>query len=185
MTVLCIIAQVYLPLVAAAQTPASAQPLTITITAGRLANTLADTPAAASVLTDDALHGGRQQLGLDEVLAGVPGVFAVNRYNFAQDLRLAIRGFGARANFGIRGVRIFIDGIPATTPDGQSSIDDIDLATLQRIEIIRGPAGALYGPSAGGVLSLETQRSNKPNPNAAGSLKSGAYGVRELRFKGN
>lgn len=171
-------------LVAIAQTPVSTEPLTITITAGRLANTLADTPAAASVLTGDALHGARQQLGLDEVLAGVPGVFAVNRYNFAQDLRLSIRGFGARANFGIRGVRIFIDGIPATTPDGQSSIDDIDLATLQRIEIIRGPAGALYGPSSGGVLSLQTQTST-PNPNAAGSLKTAAYGVRELRFNGN
>ncbi|VAW85117.1 TonB-dependent receptor [hydrothermal vent metagenome] len=170
-----------LPFVAAAQ---SSEPLRITITAGRLDNTLAEMPAAASVLTEDALHGARQKLGLDEVLAGVPGVFAVNRYNFAQDLRLSIRGFGARANFGIRGVRILIDGIPATTPDGQSSVDDIDLETLERIEIIRGPAGALYGPSAGGVLSLETGHSMAA-PYADVSVTSGAYGVRGIRFKSN
>ena len=173
-----------LPCITVAQTPAPSEPLHITITAGRLDNTLAETPAAASVLTDDVLDGARQQLGLDELLAGVPGVFAVNRYNFAQDLRLSIRGFGARANFGIRGVRILIDGIPATTPDGQSSIDDIDLDTLERIEIIRGPAGALYGPSAGGVLSLKT-RTSMAAPYIDSSIKSGAYGVYDVRFKGN
>ncbi len=172
------------PFVAVAQIPVSSEPLRITITAGRLDNVLAETPAAASVLSDDALHGGRQQLGLDEVLAGVPGVFSVNRYNFAQDLRLSIRGFGARANFGIRGVRILIDGIPATTPDGQSSVDDIDLDTLERIEIIRGPAGALYGPSAGGVLSLKTRQS-RVTPNVEASIKNGAYGVRDFRLKGS
>ena len=117
------------------------------------------------------------------MLAGVPGVFAVNRYNFAQDLRLSIRGFGARANFGIRGVRILIDGIPATTPDGQSSVDDIDLDTLERIEIIRGPAGALYGPSSGGVLSLETRQS-MTTPYVESSIKRGAYGVDAVRFEG-
>ncbi|VAW94282.1 TonB-dependent receptor, partial [hydrothermal vent metagenome] len=104
-------------------------------------------------------------------------------YNFAQDLRLSIRGFGARANFGIRGVRILIDGIPATTPDGQSSVDDIDLDTLERIEIIRGPAGALYGPSAGGVLSLETRQS-MTTPYVESSIKRGAYGVDAVRFEG-
>ncbi len=174
---------VCLPCITVAQTSESPEPLHITITAGRLDNTLAETPAAASVLIDDALHGARQQLGLDEVLAGVPGIFAVNRYNFAQDLRLSIRGFGARANFGIRGVRILIDGIPATTPDGQSSIDDIDLDTLERIEIIRGPAGALYGPSAGGVLSLETRQS-MTTPYIESSIKRGAYGVDAVRFEG-
>lgn len=156
----------------------------ITITAGRLDNALAETPASASVLTGDALHGGRQQLALDEALAGVPGVFAVNRYNFSQDLRLSIRGFGARANFGIRGVRILIDGIPATTPDGQSSVDDIDLDTLERIEIIRGPASALYGPAAGGVLSLETRHSMTA-PYVEGAVKQGAYGFSDYRFRGN
>jgi len=171
-----------LPFVAVA--PASSEPLQITITAGRLDNTVEDMPAAASVLTEDALHGGRQQLGLDEALAGVPGIFAVNRYNFAQDLRLSIRGFGARANFGIRGVRILIDGIPATTPDGQSSIDDIDLDMLQRIEIIRGPAGALYGPAAGGVLSMETRR-DTAGPYIEGGIKSAAYGMRDVSLKGS
>lgn len=175
---------VCLPFPVVAQLPTSTEPLTITITAGRLDNPLSETPAAASVLTDETLHGARQQLGLDEALAGVPGVFALNRYNLAQDLRLSIRGFGARANFGIRGVHILIDGIPATTPDGQSNIDDIDLDTLERMEIIRGPAGALYGPSAGGLLSLETKRATT-TPYIEGSIKSGAYGIRNDHLKGS
>ncbi len=105
----------------------------------------------------DDVQLGRQQLGLDESLTRVPGVFFQNRYNFAQDLRISIRGFGARAAFGIRGIRVFIDDIPSTTPDGQSGVDDIDLGSIGRIEVIRGPASALYGQAAGGVISIFTE----------------------------
>ncbi len=172
------------PAAVMAQAPASQEPLQIIINSGRLEKPLEEMPAAATVLEHEAIHGGRQQLGLDQALANVPGIFALNRYNFAQDLRLSIRGFGARANFGIRGVRILIDGMPATTPDGQSSIDDIDLGNLARVEIIRGPAGALYGSSAGGVLSLETEKGKGP-PSLEAGFSAGAYGFRDVKFKGS
>jgi iron complex outermembrane receptor protein len=105
---------------ALAQEPAATQtPLEeIVVTATLLERTLDKTPAAVSVVTEDDIQRARQQLGLDESLTRVPGLFMQNRYNFAQDLRLSIRGFGARGQFGIRGVKVLVDGIPETLPDG-------------------------------------------------------------------
>jgi iron complex outermembrane receptor protein len=87
----------------------------------------------------------------------VPGLFAQNQYNYNQDLRISIRGFGARAAFGIRGVYLNIDGIPETTPDGQGQIDNIPISILSNIEVLRGPSSALYGNAAGGVILMSTQ----------------------------
>ncbi len=129
----------------------------LTVMATRVERSVADIPMAVSVVDEQQIQRGRQQLGLDESLNRVPGVFSQNRYNFAQDLRLSIRGFGARANFGIRGLKIFSDGIPATTADGQSGVDDIDLGSVGRIEVLRGPSSSLYGASSGGVLNLFTE----------------------------
>jgi len=134
----------------------------VTVVSTRVASALRDVPAAVSVVERADIQQGRQQLGLDEALNRVPGVFAQNRYNFAQDLRLAIRGFGARANFGIRGVKVYIDDIPATTADGQSGVDDIDLASLDRIEVTRGPFSSLYGAAAGGVVNLYSESGSEP-----------------------
>ncbi len=128
----------------------------IIVTATRQDQSLAEVSNAVSVVEKDAIQAGRQQLGLDESLNRVPGIFFQNRYNFSQDLRVAIRGFGARANFGIRGIKIFVDNLPATLADGQSGIDDIDIGSIGRIEIIRG-SSALYGSSSGGVMSLYTE----------------------------
>jgi iron complex outermembrane receptor protein len=129
----------------------------VTVMATRVEQSVGDVPMAVSVIDQEDIQRGRQQLGLDESLNRAPGIFSQNRYNFAQDLRLAIRGFGARANFGIRGLKIFADGIPATTADGQSGVDDIDLGSIQRIEVARGPSSSLYGASSGGVINLFTE----------------------------
>lgn len=86
----------------------------------------------------------------------VPGVFAQNRYNLAQGLRPAIRGFGARAAFGVRGIRVLVDGIPLTLPDGQTELDVLDLTAIQHVDVVRGPASALFGNAAGGVIALRT-----------------------------
>ena len=113
-------------------------------------------PIAIDKLDREHITRARAQLGLDESLNSVPGLFMQNRYNFAQDLRISIRGFGARAAFGIRGVKIIVDGIPTTLPDGQGSIDSIDISSIGNIEVIRGASSSLYGKASGGVISINT-----------------------------
>lgn len=127
------------------------------VSATRVEQPLEKIPAAIGVADKDDIQLGAQQLGLDESLVKVPGLFMQNRYNFAQDLRISIRGFGARANFGIRGVKIIVDGIPETLPDGQGSVDSIDLGSAERIEVIRGPVSSLYGNASGGAILITTE----------------------------
>ncbi len=136
---------------------AQESPQQVTVTATRIPKAISDVPAAVDVVDRDAVQLARQQIGLDESLAQVPGLYMQDRYNFAQDLRISIRGFGARANFGIRGVRIFVDGIPETLPDGQGQVDSIDLGSVERITVLRGSSSALYGNAAGGVILIDTE----------------------------
>ena len=152
--------------------PASAQqngesPETvIEVTSPRLVRDLYETPAAVSVTDTPDIQEGQQRVQLDESLDTVPGLFFQNRYNFAQNLRLSTRGFGARAPFGIRGIRIQVDGIPYTLPDGQSQIDAVDLDSAQRIEVIRGPSSVQYGNASGGVIDITTARGDDLPPGA-------------------
>lgn len=155
--------------------PAAAEPVLapITVTAPRLEIPLADLPAAVDVIDRDDAAQARQGLQLDEALNRIPGVFAQNRYNFAQDVRLSIRGFGARAPFGIRGLRILQDGIPETTPDGQSQVDALDLLNVGSIEVLRGPNAALYGNATGGVVLLRTLDGLDPRGHGGGLMAGG------------
>lgn len=98
----------------------------------------------------------KQQLSFQEYINSIPGVLTFNANNFAQDLRISIRGFGARSAFGIRGIKIIIDGIPETTPDGQGQLDNLPLQLIQNIETIRGSSSLRYGNAAGGVIFIET-----------------------------
>ena len=154
----------------------------IIVTATRQDQSLADVSSAVSVVEKDAIQAGRQQLGLDESLNRVPGIFFQNRYNFSQDLRVAIRGFGARANFGIRGIKVFVDDLPATLADGQSGVDDIDIGSVGRIEIIRGPSSALYGSASGGVMSLYTE-DGPDTPFAEARVTLGEYDHQKYQLK--
>ncbi|MGG5870985.1 TonB-dependent receptor family protein [Pseudomonas peli] len=126
------------------------------ITSPRSTTRWLSTPAAVTVVDATAVPG-EQNLALDALLARVPGVFSLNRYNLAQGLRPAIRGFGARGNFGVRGIRVLVDGVPLTMPDGQTELDGLDLGLVERMEVLRGPASVLYGNAAGGVLAIETR----------------------------
>ncbi|MFN2361753.1 MAG: TonB-dependent receptor family protein [Marinobacter sp.] len=138
----------------------------IEVTSPRLVRDLYETPAAVSVTDTPDIQEGQQRLQLDESLDTVPGLFFQNRYNFAQNLRLSTRGFGARSPFGIRGIRIQVDGIPYTLPDGQSQIDAVDLDSAQRIEVIRGPSSVQYGNASGGVIDITTARGDDQPPGA-------------------
>ena len=115
-----------------------------------------DAPASVDVLSAGQIQNAQPQVNLSEVLLRVPGVVAQNRQNYAQDLQISIRGFGARSTFGVRGLRLYADGIPASGPDGQGQVSNFDLASAARIEVLRGPFSALYGNASGGVISIFT-----------------------------
>ncbi|NOT10027.1 MAG: TonB-dependent receptor [Gemmatimonadales bacterium] len=113
-------------------------------------------PMAVHFLDGEALRRAQLTSGLDESLSRLPGVLVLNRYNYSLDQRVSLRGAGSRANFGLRGVKVLIDGIPQTLPDGQSQLSNLDLGVVNRVEVLTGPAGALYGNASGGVLSFTT-----------------------------
>lgn len=140
-------------LLVSVSTPAIEETL---VTATRVASDPLKVPLSITTVDSDAIQR-RQLLGLDESLNRVPGLYFSNRYNYSRDLRVSIRGFGARSNFGVRGLKVYIDGIPSTAPDGQTALDDLDLSNVDRVEVIRGPASALYGASAGGVINIFTE----------------------------
>lgn len=152
----------------------------VEVTATRTVLTLPEVSAAVTVLEGDDIRRGRAATSLAELLDQVPGLFVQNAGNYAQDTRLALRGFGARAAFGIRGVAIIVDGIPQTLPDGQSQVDSIDLDAVERIEVLRGPASALYGNAAGGVILITTRRPESGS-SARASQTIGRYGLVDTR----
>ncbi len=154
----------------------------IVVTATRMESSVRDVARSVSVVQKDRIQNATQQLGLDEALAVVPGLYIQNRYNFAGDLRVAMRGFGARSSFGIRGIRIFVDGIPETLPDGQSGVDSIDLGSAQSIEVLRGPASSLYGNSSGGVIAVSSEL-GVTEPYVQGRLASGEFGYQQYGLK--
>ena len=155
----------------------------ITVTATRTEVPPFDVPASVDVLDGERLRSdGRAQLNLSESLALIPGLLARDRQNQAQDLQLSIRGFGARSTFGVRGLRLYVDGIPATMPDGQGQLSHIDLASVGRLEVLRGPFSVLYGNSSGGVLQVFTEEGQGPLM-PGGSVASGSYGLRRADVK--
>jgi len=115
------------------------------------------TPAAVTSVGSSLIQDAQLTAGLDEALVGVPGLLVNNRYNFSLGSRIAIRGIGARAAFGVRGVRVLMDGIPLTMPDGQANLNNLDLGAAGRIEVVRGPVSSLYGNAAGGVISVHSE----------------------------
>lgn len=129
----------------------------VVISASRAAQRSFDAPAAVEAVDRETLQGAGPQVNLSESLTRVPGLTILNRQNYAQDAQVSIRGFGARSAFGIRGIRLLIDGIPATTPDGQGQGSSVALTSTERIEVLRGPLALMYGNSAGGVIQAFTR----------------------------
>ena len=155
---------------------------TIVVTATRAARASFDLPVAIDVIDGETIRQGQSQVNLSETLARVPGVLAQNRQNYAQDLQIAMRGFGARTAFGVRGVRLVADGIPATMPDGQGQAASFDLGSARRIEVMRGPFSTLYGNAAGGVIQIFTE-DGPVKPAIEGSVLAGSYGTHRVALK--
>ncbi len=138
-------------------------------------------PATVVVVDSTTLRGAQLQNGLDEVLGRVPGLYVANRFNPSLDQRLAIRGAGARANFGVRGVKVLLDGIPLTLPDGQTQLTNLDLGLVDRIEVLLGAASAMYGNAGGGVIAFETAM---PTERWSGRVRAGGGSFGTSRVAG-
>jgi len=166
-----------LPVSALAQTagaPTQLPPVTVTTT--RVETPLFEVPASVDRIDGETLRDNKLQVNLSESVGGVPGLLARDRQNYAQDVQISVRGFGARSTFGIRGVRVIVDGIPATLPDGQGQVTHIDLGSAERIEVLRGPFSALYGNSSGGVIDVVTEE-GRGAPTVTLGAAGGSYGT--------
>ncbi|MGJ7492258.1 TonB-dependent receptor family protein [Variovorax sp. ZT4R33] len=141
-----------------------------------------DMPGSVDRVDRQQLRDGKLQVNLSESLGSVPGLQVQNRQNYAQDLQISIRGFGARSTFGLRGVRLYVDGIPATLPDGQGQSTNIDLGSADRVEVLRGPFSALYGNSSGGVIQVFTEDGEAP-PRLGFSVAGGSFGSTRIGAK--
>jgi iron complex outermembrane receptor protein len=153
-------AQAQEPLAQAMADPGALSP--VVVTGERSGGGVWRGAASIDVVDGESLRDGQAQINLSEGLAGVPGLVIRNRQNYAQDLQISVRGYGARATFGVRGVRLFVDGIPASAPDGSGQVANFPLGGADRIEVVRGPMAALYGASSGGALLLYTEQGQHP-----------------------
>jgi iron complex outermembrane receptor protein len=148
----------------------------VTVSATREERDSFDLPVSIDSLDQRTIREGNPQVNLSEPLNRIPGIVVQNRQNYAQDLQISSRGFGARASFGVRGLRLIADGIPATMPDGQGQAASFNLSSAQRIEVLRGPFSSLYGNAAGGVIQIFTA-DGPPEPELSGSAYAGSYGT--------
>ncbi|HLG85863.1 MAG TPA: TonB-dependent receptor [Alphaproteobacteria bacterium] len=154
----------------------------IVVTATRSAQSSFDQPIAIDSIGQQTLQQGQLQVNLSESLARVPGILVQNRQNYAQDLQIESRGFGARSTFGVRSIRLYVDGIPATQPDGQGQVSNFDLGSAQRIEVMRGPFSALYGNASGGVIAIFTE-DGQPGTHLEATAETGSFGFRRFAAK--
>lgn len=154
----------------------------VTVLSSRILQKENQLPVSVTTLGKARLQIGQTKLSLFDALNTVPGVFAMNSENFAQDLRISIRGFGARAAFGIRGLKIVLDGVPESTPDGTAKLGNIDVGLIERIEVLKGATAGIYGNASGGVISLQTE-SMPTKPYAEISSTFGSYGLKRYQVK--
>lgn len=154
----------------------------VTVLSSRIPQKENQLPVSVTTLGKARLQIGQTKLSLFDALNTVPGVFAMNSENFAQDLRISIRGFGARAAFGIRGLKIVLDGVPESTPDGTAKLGNIDVGLIERIEVLKGATAGIYGNASGGVISLQTE-SMPTKPYAEISSTFGSYGLKRYQVK--
>ena len=152
----------------------------VAVTALRQRIALENVPAALTIRSFSSDYEGTQR-SLQEYLYQVPGLVALNSSNYAQDVRVSIRGFGARAAFGIRGIKLVVDHIPETTPDGQGQLDNLPLDLIETISVLRGPSSMRYGNASGGVISIDTREAIFSDRHRLIS-RIGAFGQRQFTY---
>jgi iron complex outermembrane recepter protein len=165
--------------IALAQAAAGAAEQSVVVTGSLREGRVLDAPYAVTVVDAQTLRASGPMINLSEALARVPGLVINNRSNYAQDLQVSSRGFGARAGFGVRGLRLYADGIPASGPDGQGQVAHFDIAGAERIEVLRGPFSVLYGNSSGGVIALYSAPAKAAQAEVA--VDGGSFGLKQLR----
>ncbi len=178
-TRLCLAALCILATASASATDTEKTLATVVISGSRVEVSPFDLPYSVDGVRLDDRGGQGMRVNISEVLGSVPGVVVQNRQNYAQDLQISVRGFGARAAFGVRGVKLISDGIPATNPDGQGQAATFNLDTAERIEVLRGPFATVYGNHAGGVIQLFS-RDGKGPPRLRGSVFAGEHGTYKI-----
>ena len=164
-----------------AQTDITSLP-SVMIQSGRLEQKQFDAPASVFTIDADTLRSSGPQVNISDVLNRAPGVVALNRNNYAQDVQVSIRGFGARSAFGIRGIRLITDGIPASMPDGQGQTSTVSMTSTERMEVLTGPLAQLYGNASGGVIQTFTREAGD-NPEAQVNLYTGSFGMQRTDWQ--
>jgi len=167
-------------------TAPSTEKITITapvvVTATRIEQNSFDLPVSIDSIDSEKIRDGQLQANISESLVRIPGIVAQSRGQYAQDIQISSRGFGARSQFGVRGIRLYADGIPLTMPDGQGQAGTFDLGSAKSIEVMRGPFSALYGNSSGGVVQIFTE-DGPPDLTLGGSFTAGSYGTQRSSVK--
>lgn len=154
----------------------------IVISATRVEQRSFDLPVAIDSVSGTVMREAQLEANVSETLPRAPGTYVQNRQAYSQEQQISIRGFGARSGFGTRGVRLFVDGVPASTPDGQGGTANFDFSSAQRIEVLRGPFSALYGNHSGGVVQIFTE-DGPPDPTVTGSFTAGSFDTQRYGLK--
>src|SRR5437773_8307432 len=167
-----------------AQTSDTTKPYTLAptiVSVTRAEMPLTQVPLAIHSIDRAQISRAKPTWGLDEALANVPGVYVANRYNFSQDQRVSIRGFGARSALAVRGIKILVDGIPQTLPDGQGQLTNLELGEVDRIEVLPGSSSALCGNASGGVISIWTSPQELEHVREDARFVAGQFSARSGR----
>ena len=154
----------------------------VVVTGSRVEAQSFELPFSVDVVDQRSISEGQLKVNVSESLAAVPGLVVQNRQNYAQDLQISSRGFGARAAFGVRGIKLVTDGIPASTPDGQGQAATFNLDTAERIEVLRGPFSTVYGASSGGVIQLFSRDGSGP-PSIKAGILGGSWGTTKYELE--
>ena len=155
----------------------------VIVTAARGEASVYRLPFAANLIDLREIRTAEQDISLEKALRGTPGILVNNRFNLSQGDRISIRGMGSRASFGVRGIKLILDGIPLTMPDGQSQLNNLDLGSAGSIEVLRGPGSSLYGNASGGVINIKSEHAASPPFVFSPQFIVGDDGLRKIQGK--